>query len=241
MSTEYDTHTEDPGIEAREAHWDRRADGFDSDFTQAPVREQVLNQISRQLPTGRCVALDAGTGSGRTMARLIQDLHPESEIVGCDLSPAMLHQARLHAPRKPRGALAFVYADLCALPFDDGAFDLVVSTFTLHHVPPTQQLAVLREFRRVVAADGRLILADQIQPDPPLSVEAMRAAVAETFYPHLPHAEAVGLLSTYGEWPLTVGELTDLLEAAGFGCEVTDIDRIVALATATPGETALEG
>ncbi|MFD6392252.1 class I SAM-dependent methyltransferase [Nocardia sp. NPDC060259] len=240
MSTEYDTTTEDPGIEAREAHWDRRADGFDSDFTQAPVREQVLDQISRQLPTGRCVALDAGTGSGRTMARLIQGLHPESEIVGCDLSPAMLHQARLHAPRKPRGALSFVYADLCALPFDDGAFDLVVSTFTLHHVPPTQQLAVLAEFRRVLTANGRLILADQVQPDPPLSVEAMRAAVAETFYPHLPHAEAVGLLSTYGEWPLTIGELTDLLEAAEFGCEVTDIHRIVALATAIPGHTSQE-
>ncbi|MFD4441027.1 class I SAM-dependent methyltransferase [Nocardia sp. NPDC058519] len=241
MSTEYDTTpTADPGIDAREAHWDRRADGFDTDFTHAPVREQVLDQISRQLPTGPCTALDAGTGSGRTMARLIQGLHPESDIVGCDLSPAMLHQARIHAPHKARGSLSFVYADLCALPFDDGGFDLVVSTFTLHHVPPTQQLAVLRELRRVLGEDGMLILADQIQPDPPLSVAAMRAAVAETFYPHLPHAEAVGLLSTYGEWPLTVGELTDLLEVAGFGCEVTDIHRIVALATATPGRPSPE-
>ncbi len=84
MSTEYDTTpTADPGIEAREAHWDRRANGFDTDFTQAPVREQVLDQISRQLPTEPCTALDAGIGSGRTMARLIQGLHPESDIVGC--------------------------------------------------------------------------------------------------------------------------------------------------------------
>ncbi|MFC9659496.1 class I SAM-dependent methyltransferase [Nocardia sp. NPDC127606] len=124
------------------------------------------------------------------------------------------------------------------MPFDDDAFDLIVSTFTLHHVPPTQQLVVLAEFRRVLAEDGRLILADQIQPDPLLSVEAMRAAVAETFYPRLPDADAVGLLSTYGEWPLTIGELTDLLGSAGFGCEVTDIHRIVGLATAIPGHTS---
>ncbi|MFI7530346.1 class I SAM-dependent methyltransferase [Nocardia salmonicida] len=38
------------------------------------------------------------------------------------------------------------------MPFDDGAFDLIVSTFTLHHVPPTQTVGVLACVRELLDA-----------------------------------------------------------------------------------------
>ncbi|MFD3463793.1 class I SAM-dependent methyltransferase [Nocardia fluminea] len=239
MTTNFDTTSADanePGLVERQTHWDGRADQFDRTFTQAPVRTRVLDEISKLLPRERCTALDAGTGTGRAMARLIEGLHPESDIVGCDLSPEMLHQARQLSPRKAKGALSYVYADLTELPFDDNTFDLLVSTFTLHHVPPSQQQAALKEFRRVLRPDGTLIVADQIQPDPPLAVEEMRAAVADTFYPELPRDEAVQLLSTYGEWPLTATQMRQLLYQNGFQAQVTEIHRIVAVASTSHAE-----
>jgi malonyl-CoA O-methyltransferase len=68
-------------------------------------------------PVGR--ALDVGTGTGRG-AISISRRWPEAEVVGVDLAPRMLAEARRKAP-----TLEFVEADGAALPFEDGSFDLV--------------------------------------------------------------------------------------------------------------------
>lgn len=64
-----------------------------------------------------------------------------------------------------------VHADVRALPFDNGAFDLVLCVSTLEHVgadntgygleaedDAASQLTAMRELRRVLAADGRLLI-----------------------------------------------------------------------------------
>jgi ubiquinone/menaquinone biosynthesis C-methylase UbiE len=59
----------------------------------------------------------------------------------------MLALARRTAGGDP--ALSFVRADGGALPFADGAFDVVICTLALHHFDPGDALALLRELRRV--------------------------------------------------------------------------------------------
>jgi ubiquinone/menaquinone biosynthesis C-methylase UbiE len=51
------------------------------------------------------------------------------------------------------------------LPFVDGSFELAATLRTLHHTPHPELL--LSELRRVVRADGRLLVADQLAPDDP--------------------------------------------------------------------------
>jgi ubiquinone/menaquinone biosynthesis C-methylase UbiE len=227
-----DSH--EPALAHRRRHWDRRSATYDCDFVQAPIRVRVLDEIFRDLPHNRLAALDAGTGTGRTLARLVAHVAPGSQIVGSDLSDGMLAQARSTVTPRYDVQLNFVKADNADLPFRTGTFDLIVSTFTLHHVPPSQQLTVLTEFRRLLADDGSLILADQIQPEPALGPESMRDAVARTFYPHLGREEALSRLSKFGEWPLQAEELRSILLSAGFASEITVLDPIVAVAHARP-------
>jgi SAM-dependent methyltransferase len=91
--------------------------------------------------------LDIGAGTGNVLAKF-----PATCVrVGIDLSREMLTEARRTSPDL---LLAVATAD--RLPFADGAFDLVVTYSTLHHLPDS--LAALREMQRVLAPGGMLVL-----------------------------------------------------------------------------------
>ncbi|MFK0573484.1 class I SAM-dependent methyltransferase, partial [Endozoicomonas sp.] len=93
----------------------------------------------------------AGTGAGSLI--LQQSLEPGSLYTVSDISDDMLEMAR-----KKLGNLAgvrFDLADACALPYDNEAFDSVVSLFGLMYFDDKQ--TALREARRVLKPGGRLL------------------------------------------------------------------------------------
>jgi ubiquinone/menaquinone biosynthesis C-methylase UbiE len=47
-----------------------------------------------------------------------------------------------------------------ALPFPDASFDVVLSSLMFHHLDAPTKRGALREWRRVLAPDGRLVLFD---------------------------------------------------------------------------------
>jgi SAM-dependent methyltransferase len=69
-------------------------------------------------------ALDLGTGTGDG-ALAIARRFPEAEVVGVDLAPEMVEQARLKLPPQLGGRVRFEVADSARLPFADASFDLV--------------------------------------------------------------------------------------------------------------------
>jgi ubiquinone/menaquinone biosynthesis C-methylase UbiE len=94
--------------------------------------------------------LDVGSGAGDVPLALVRDgaLRGVQLHVTClDRSEQMLAIARRACAGNP--ALAFVRAEGEALPFDDGAFDVVTCTLALHHFEPDAARALLREVRRV--------------------------------------------------------------------------------------------
>jgi len=119
-------------------------------------------------PAGDERVLDSGTGTGAlafALAPLVR------EVVGADLVPALLDQARQRAPEFPN--VSFVEADATHLPFASGSFDLAGCLRTLHHVG-RPELAVA-ELVRVTRPGGRVLVIDQIAPvDPLAAVELNR-------------------------------------------------------------------
>jgi SAM-dependent methyltransferase len=105
--------------------------------------------MATELASGRRV-LDAACGEGYGTALLAAA--GARSATGVDLDELTI----AHAEGRHAGA-KFVRADVRQLPFEDGAFDLVVSFETIEHVRDPE--SVLDEFRRVLADDGLLIVS----------------------------------------------------------------------------------
>lgn len=97
-------------------------------------------------------ALDFGCGTGRS-SRFLREL--SFEVIGVDISEAMLDQARGH---DPHGDYRLVAAGSLA-GLDTGTFDLVLAAFTFDNIPTDEQkTSALRELRRLLAPGGRLVV-----------------------------------------------------------------------------------
>jgi ubiquinone/menaquinone biosynthesis C-methylase UbiE len=108
------------------------------------------------------VALDAGTGPGQIPIKLALKL-PQLEIVGIDLSDAMLAKARnAAAAAGVESQVRFGMGDACRLPFPDHHFDLAMCNSLLHHA--ADPLATLNELARVTRPQGALLVRDLRRP-----------------------------------------------------------------------------
>jgi ubiquinone/menaquinone biosynthesis C-methylase UbiE len=166
---------------------------YDAPAVQAaiyrPVHDAVFEELWRAEPD---VVLDVGCGTGLLTARLVGALDTRL-VVGCDLSGAMLDQAR----RRSRAA-RWVQADAMQLPLDDATVDAAVSTESFHWIP--DQAAAVGDLHRVLRPGGLLAIGMVT----PRTRAAGRLAAA-----------GAAALGQQPKWP-TVAELTSLLEDAGF-------------------------
>ncbi len=108
------------------------------------------------LPTGGRV-LEVGCGRGVALPVLAERLRPDA-LVGVDLDRSLIEQARRRVVRTGTRAVVHV-ADVRDLPFDNGAFDLVIDFGTCYHVGGghSGRLTALNEISRVLAVGGLLV------------------------------------------------------------------------------------
>jgi ubiquinone/menaquinone biosynthesis C-methylase UbiE len=118
-------------------------------------------QVARLLTvTGEERALDVGTGAGALALALAPLVR---EVVGVDVVPELLAEARKRAPANAE----FVEADAEELPYPPGSFDVVSTARTLHHVPRPE--LVVAEMNRVLRPGGTMLVVDQLAPVDPLA------------------------------------------------------------------------
>jgi len=132
-------------FEAAAARWDRAS-------AEPSHLVQLHDGLARCRPPTR--VLDIGTGAGRSAAAAA-DRWPDAEVVAIDVSRGMLRHARAlhHQPN-----LTFRHASAERLPFEDGAFDLVILLHAVCHPP---------EARRVLARGGQVLSASALFDVPP--------------------------------------------------------------------------
>jgi SAM-dependent methyltransferase len=112
-------------------------------------------------------ALDLGTGTGDA-AFAIARRWPEAEVVGIDLAPAMVDEARRKTPAELSARVRFEEADASELPYPDEAFELVGLA---NMIPFFDELA------RVTARGGYVVFGFSSGPRTPIYVppERLRA------------------------------------------------------------------
>jgi SAM-dependent methyltransferase len=114
------------------------------------------------------VILDVGCGPGWLWQTLAPTLPGGVRLTLADVSHGMLSEA---AARTEQLDSVGVECDAQSLPFADDAFDLVVSTYALYHVPDPRR--AVRELARV----GRNVAIATNGPDHLREIEDVRAAV----------------------------------------------------------------
>src|SRR5262245_14658010 len=117
--------------------------------------ETVHRFLAAVAPRGDELALDVACGPGLLARAFAPHVR---EIVGLDLTPAMVEMAAAIAREAGLANARFEVSDALRLPFETNALDLVLTRLALHHMPDPG--AAVREMARVLRPGGRLGIFD---------------------------------------------------------------------------------
>ena len=112
---------------------------------------RLADDLVGAIPDGGAV-LDVGTGPGVLLAEIAQR-RPDVRLTGVDPSPDMVTAAERNLGRLGDRATVRV-GSAAELPLPDASFDLIVSSFSLHHWE--DPAAAVPELARVLRPGGRL-------------------------------------------------------------------------------------
>jgi ubiquinone/menaquinone biosynthesis C-methylase UbiE len=174
-----------------------------SKFHADPTRLEELVVLAQPRPSDVC--LDVATGAGNSAFALAPHVR---QMVGLDITPEMLEQARGGAAKRGLTNLSWVLADAERLPFDDAAFDVYTVRAAPHHFIHIER--ALSEAARVLKPGGRAAFIDCSPP--PAARERL-------------HEVEVGRDPSHVR-SYTLGEWEARLEAAGFVVESADLREL---------------
>jgi SAM-dependent methyltransferase len=106
------------------------------------------------------MALDVATGGGHTALKFAPHV---SRVIAADLTPTMLHAARVFITEQGISNVGYSAGDAENLPFADFSFDLVTCRIAPHHFPDCFRF--VQECARVVKPGGLLLVEDHLAPE----------------------------------------------------------------------------
>lgn len=138
----------DPGTVAAWRKWNPQ---FVASLHEAT---EILMEVSQVRPGMQ--ALDLASGTGEPALTIAAAVGPEGHVTATDLGPGMLATCEENAHAQGLTNMSFEVADAHALPFPDGAFDLVTCRFGVIYFADCGQ--AMREIQRVLKPGGRVVL-----------------------------------------------------------------------------------
>ncbi|MGH9420265.1 MAG: class I SAM-dependent methyltransferase, partial [Thermoanaerobaculia bacterium] len=149
-----------------------QSSGWDRSFCDLDTRGHYLDSFFADLKRTAYLALINRWGGVPLHGRVLKtDLFEEAMgpdafllelgkspglLIGMDVSSEGVDRAKCHDAQK---RARYVLSDARSLPFKDGSLDLIVSPSTLDHFADAGDLGKsLREIRRVLSPNGRLII-----------------------------------------------------------------------------------
>jgi ubiquinone/menaquinone biosynthesis C-methylase UbiE len=133
--------------------WNSPAGRYDE--ISRSISDAIEHAVERLQPKPGERILDLATGTGWG-SRVLATRFPTVKVVGADIADLMLDHAR-SAARALGLDIEYRQADAEKLPYADGAFDAVISTFGVMFAGKPEAAAA--ELARVVRKGGRVVLS----------------------------------------------------------------------------------
>ncbi|RDU24943.1 class I SAM-dependent methyltransferase [Anaerosacchariphilus polymeriproducens] len=139
-------------------YWTKRAEDFSTVRRmelEDEISERWINEIKKKLPERKKLRiLDVGTGTGYFAILLAEQGY---DLVGVDLTPAMIEEAKKLANEKQLD-IQFLVMDAQNLEFPDESFDVVIARNLTWTLPEPKQAYL--EWMRVLVKGGILLNFD---------------------------------------------------------------------------------
>ncbi|HTU96816.1 MAG TPA: methyltransferase domain-containing protein [Solirubrobacteraceae bacterium] len=140
---------------ARAEHWQvqgREAELYEQHLVPAVTALWAADLVERAGVRRGDRVLDVACGTGVVARAAAERVGREGSVTGLDINPAMLEVAGSKSP-----GVEFVRGSALSLPFDDGAFEIVLCQLGLQFFP--NRAAALAQMRRVLHDGGQLGLS----------------------------------------------------------------------------------
>ncbi len=151
----------DTSIDSSRVPRSRVYDGALFAFIIDPINAELHAFVAKQVETGARL-LDIGSGTGALAFRVAPRA---AEVVGVDVSPAMVAYANRRLRERGTDNVSFVVGDAATALANrpDASFDVATMVLVLHEIPADARARVLRDATRLA---GRLLCLDYRIPLP---------------------------------------------------------------------------
>jgi len=144
----------DRKIETMSDFFDNRADTYDDHMINELDLNMFYNEIAECIPKNRTniKLLDLGCGTGLELERIFR-IYPFAEVTGIDLSGKMLDILRAKY-RDRMSQLKLIRQSYFDIDFGVDIYDIVLSTYSLHHYSKELKLSLYRKIYCSLKEDG---------------------------------------------------------------------------------------
>jgi tRNA (cmo5U34)-methyltransferase len=163
-----------------------------------PRYEEIFYNLFHYLPDGLKpeYILDLGCGTGNLTAAAIQRF-PDAQVHALDISGEILEECSVRFADKTN--VHYHRQDFNHLNFEDGTFDLIISSIAIHHIIDADKAKLYVKLRQLLKPGGILVFADQTS-----------GATDEIYQKHISRwkEEAFKLGSTPENWDMWMARQT---------------------------------
>ncbi len=204
-------------VRARErAYHDKLYGGFAQQHFAKPavraLREHMAERIlSLTANNPRARVLSLGCGIGDTELLIAPRV---GELVGIDISPLAVKQAREDAERAGLRNVKFLEGSLEEMSFDPCSFDLIFAIFLLHHLPDGALRATIARTKQLLVVGGHFYALDP-------SRHRLSGAVGRLLFPKLMRS-----YQSPDERELDRGQVEHWFQTADFPCRAGFYDFV---------------
>ncbi len=120
------------------------------------LRESYHKVLQQQLPIQPTTILDLGCSVGMSTFTL-QEIYPQAELTGMDLSPYFLAVAQY---KDKENKIKWINAAAESTGLAEASFDLVSACLMFHELPQNASIAIFQEVRRLLKPGGYFTIMD---------------------------------------------------------------------------------